>query len=165
MNEIDVTVVGNVVSDVRHVLVADGTPVASFRVASTSRRFNKEIQAFVDGEVTYLTVTTWRRLADHCALSLTKGDPVVVFGRLRLRPWEKDERRGMSVEVEASAVGHDLTRGTTEFTRARRGPSLPDTEARSEADAMAALAEAQAWVEGTVGTVGPADEASSTDAA
>ena len=153
MNEIEVTLVGNVVSDVRHVVTAEGTPVASFRVASTARKFNKDIQAFVDGEVTYLTVTAWRKMADHCAKSLSKGDPIVVFGRLRLRPWEKDERKGISVEMDAVALGHDLARGTTAFTRARKGPQLEVDPSRSEADQLAQLAEAEAWVEGLVGTV------------
>ena len=150
MNEIEITVVGNVVSDVRHVLTADGTPVASFRVASTSRKFNKDISAFVDGDVTYLTVTAWRRLADHCAKSLVKGDPIIVFGRLRLRAWEKDEKRGTSVEVDAVAVGPNLALGTSAFTRMRKGPQLALNPNQSEAEQLAQLAEAQAWVEGMV---------------
>lgn len=153
MNEIDVTLVGNVVSDIRHVLTADGTPVASFRVASTSRKYNKDVNAFVDGEVTYLTVTAWRRLADHCAKSLVKGDPVVVFGRLRLRAWEKEERRGTSVEVDAVAIGPNLALGTADFTRMRRGPQLALDPKQTEAEQLAQIADAQAWVDGMVGTV------------
>ena len=153
MNEIEVTLVGNVVSDIRHVLTADGTPVASFRVASTSRKYNKDINAFVDGEVTYLTVTAWRRLADHCATSLVKGDPILVFGRLRLRAWEKDDRRGTSAEVDAVAIGPNLALGTSHFTRMKKGPQLTLDPKQSEAEQLAQLSEAQAWVDGMVGTV------------
>lgn len=159
MNEIEVTLVGNVVSDIRHVLTADGTPVASFRIASTARKYNKDINAFVDGEVTYMTVTAWRRLADHCAKSLVKGDPIVVFGRLRLRAWEKEERRGTSVEVDAVAIGPNLALGTCAFTRMKKGPQLTLDANQTEAEQLAQLAEAQAWVDGLVGTVKPSEAA------
>ena len=41
------------------------------------------------------------------------GQPLVVYGRLKVRDWERDGRKGTTVEVEASAVGHDLSRGTS----------------------------------------------------
>ena len=127
VNDIEVTVVGNVVTDVRHVVTNRGIPVASFRLASTSRRFDRESGRWVDGDVTFFTINCWRQLADNVGASLTKGQPVVVIGRLRTRDWERGDKRGTSVEIDALAVGHDLCRGISQFERVRR-----DSAASSE---------------------------------
>ncbi len=120
MNDVIVTVTGNVCHDVRHVVTEQGTHIASFRLASTPRRFDRHEGRWVDGETNYLTVTCWRHLAENVASSLGKGDPVIVVGRLQVRNWERDGMRGRSVEIDATAVGHDLTRGTSAFRRVNR---------------------------------------------
>ncbi|HEX2903830.1 MAG TPA: single-stranded DNA-binding protein, partial [Jatrophihabitans sp.] len=63
----------------------------------------------------------WREAAENVALSLKKGDPVVVTGRIFSRQYIKDEANHVAYEVEPEAVGHDLTRGTSVFTKRRRG--------------------------------------------
>ena len=68
----------------------------------------------------FVNVTCWRSLATNTSLSITKGDPILVFGRLRIRRWENGDRQGTTVEIDAISVGHDLTRGTASFTRTRR---------------------------------------------
>jgi single-strand DNA-binding protein len=63
-------------------------------------------------------VTCWRRLADNLATCLRKGDPVLLRGRLDVRPFTgKDGVRRVSVDVEASHLGHDLSRGVAGFRR------------------------------------------------
>ncbi len=48
------------------------------------------------------------------------GDPVVVVGRLYTRDWADGEGNNRtSYEVEAVAVGHDLSRGKARFLRTR----------------------------------------------
>ena len=42
---------------------------------------------------------------------------MIVTGRLRVRDWATDDKRGTNVEIDADAVGHDLSWGTTVFTR------------------------------------------------
>ena len=69
MNEIVVTVIGNVCSEVRYVTTDGGIPVASFRVASTPRRFRAG-GGWSDGVTTYASVTCWRVMADHVASSI-----------------------------------------------------------------------------------------------
>jgi single-strand DNA-binding protein len=121
MNETMISIAGNVATDVRFVRSDRGTSLASFRLASTSRRFDRSQGGWVDGHTTYVTVVCWRALAENVAASLHKGEPVVATGRLRVEPWERDDgRSGTSVEVEAQVVGHDLSRGTTAFRRTRR---------------------------------------------
>ncbi|MQY07260.1 Single-stranded DNA-binding protein 2 [Actinomadura sp. RB68] len=44
--------------------------MASFRVASTPRYFNKAANNWTDGEALFLTCTIWRQAADNVAESL-----------------------------------------------------------------------------------------------
>ena len=121
MNETLVTVAGNVASETRERVTAAGVRVASFRLASTERRYNKELQAWRDGDTVYYTVTCWRSMAENAAESVQKGQPMIVHGRLRVSSYEKDGLPRTAVEIEARSLGHDLTWGVSTFTKA--GPS------------------------------------------
>ena len=65
MNETIMTIVGNVVDDPRKRETKNGFAVTNFRVASTSRRFDREQEKFVDNGTLYVTVTCWRATAEH----------------------------------------------------------------------------------------------------
>jgi len=120
MNETLVTLQGWLGTDVT-LRQAGETPVASFRVACTPRRYQKKNDAWVDGATQWFSVNAWRTLAEHCERSLRRGDPVVVHGRLNAQVWSNSA--GMEVtsyDVEAVAVGHDLNRGTSTFVRPPR---------------------------------------------
>jgi single-strand DNA-binding protein len=120
MNEIYVTFRGNVASKPRHVQFDDGNTVTSFRLASTSRYFDRARSEWVDRETTYASVNCRRGMAVNAAASLHKGNPVVVTGRLRERYWEFDGQERHTMEIEADAIGHDLTYGTATFVRVVR---------------------------------------------
>jgi hypothetical protein len=45
---------------------------------------------------------------------------------MRQREYEQDGHTHKVIEVDAELVGHDLTRGTASFVRARRGPQAVD---------------------------------------
>jgi single-strand DNA-binding protein len=49
--------------------------------------------------------------------SVSKGQRIVVTGRLRIRDWVAGEKTGTNIEVDADAVGHDLSWGTSAFVR------------------------------------------------
>ncbi|MDP2772883.1 MAG: single-stranded DNA-binding protein [Nocardioides sp.] len=120
LNDTMVTLQGWLGADVQLRQAGDAT-VASFRVGCTPRRFHRGRQEWVDGRTQWYTVSAWRSLGDHCARSLRRADPVVVHGRLTARTYINNA--GVEVtalEVEACLVGHDLSRGTSEFTRASR---------------------------------------------
>ena len=140
MSEIPVSVVGTVVSDVRTLETKSGAQLASFRLAAHSRRFNRTTNTWVDGDTSFMTVNCWRSLANNVMTSVSKGDPVVVTGRLKVRDWTNDERSGTSVELEAISVGHDLARGTTAFARPAKEHSAIDPWSTSTADELTALA-------------------------
>jgi single-strand DNA-binding protein len=121
MNESFVTVVGNVVSDPISRPTKVGRPFASLRIASTTRRWDPEKRAFVDGSTNFLNVVAFNALAANVMTSVKKGHPVIVYGRLRVNQWEteKGEPR-TSAEIDAFTIGHDLTRGQVAFTKLTR---------------------------------------------
>lgn len=124
-----VTFHGWVGNDVTH-RDANGVSVANFRVASTPRIKRKG--AWTDGDTTWYSVSAWRALADNITGSIKKGDAVVVHGRLRSDAWERgDGQVSQTLVVEASLVGHDLTRGTSTFLRSTR-PERPETDVHDE---------------------------------
>jgi single-strand DNA-binding protein len=141
MNETTVTVVGNMVDDPRIRTLDGGVDVASFRVASTSRRFDREVAGWVDAGSLFLGVTCWRSLGVNVVASLRKGDPVLVHGRLYTRQYERDGQLRSAYELDAFAVGPDLARGTASFQRVTRGTPPPARDGSHDGAAEARPAE------------------------
>jgi single-strand DNA-binding protein len=111
------SVSGLVATTPRHLVTQDGLPITSFRLASSKRRFDRSKNAWIDGETNWFTVTCFRQLAINTASSVSKGDRIYTSGRLKVRDWDNGERTGTSVEIEADALGHDLSWGNSVFTR------------------------------------------------
>jgi single-strand DNA-binding protein len=132
MNETHMTLIGNVVEDPRRRETKNGHAVTNFRVASTSRRYDREQDRFVDSGTLYVTVTCWRGLAENVDKSIRKGQPVVVNGRYYMREYTVDEQVRTAYELEAIAVGHDLSRGTTDFTRVYQNATPSVSVSRDE---------------------------------
>jgi single-strand DNA-binding protein len=131
VNETYTTVMGNIVGSVTRRELADGTAVANFRVASNERRWSRAQNGWADGDHLYISVTCWRRLAENVTASFVGGDPVIVHGRLYTRDYEKGGTRNWVTELEALAVGPDLTRCTAVVTRNPRAGQA-DGEADGE---------------------------------
>jgi len=135
INDANIDLAGFVASEPSFKRLDSGVSTAKLRVAYTERRFNRETGEWGDGPTSFVTVLCWRTLADNVAVCLRKGEPVLVRGRLRVRDYQDKEGSPRSVtEVEASSVGHDLSRGVAHFSRTRRAPG--ETAAES-ADAVA----------------------------
>lgn len=94
-----------------------GNDFTSFRIAQTRRYLDRERGEWVDGRTLWFTVKVWKHVARNVALSLHKGDPVVVTGRLSLDEWDGPDGPRTSLVVEATALGPDLTLGEARFTR------------------------------------------------
>lgn len=140
MTDSTITVRGWLGADVQ-LRAAAGVPVASFRLACTPRKFNRRTETWSDGPTQWFTVSAWRGLADNCATSLRRGDPVVVHGRLESRTYVNAHGvEVLSLEIDALHVGHDLSRGTTVFTRTPR--SEPEAPAAGSAAAETPAPEA-----------------------
>ena len=112
-----IAVAGLVATTPRHLVTQDGLPITSFRLASSQRRFDRSQNKWIDGETNWFTVTGFRQLAINASTSVSKGDRIVVAGKLRVRDWDNGERAGTSVEIEAESIGHDLSWGSAVFTR------------------------------------------------
>ncbi|MFD8015812.1 single-stranded DNA-binding protein [Streptomyces sp. NPDC058955] len=119
MNDTTVTLVGNVATAVEYRDTVAGS-VARFRFAVTARRWDRERAAWTDGATSFYTVSAWRSLGANLAASVSVGEPLVVHGRLKVREDERDGQRKTFVDIDAVAVGHDLTRGTSAFRRTAR---------------------------------------------
>jgi single-strand DNA-binding protein len=129
VNEAQLSLTGYVASDPRSRETRNGVPQASMRVAWTPRWIDRASGEWADGNTSFVTVLCWRRLAANVATCIRRGDPVVIKGRLSIRPYEdKDGNARLAVEVDASSIGHDLSRGVAHFQRTRGGlPPLTPT--------------------------------------
>jgi single-strand DNA-binding protein len=111
------TIIGNLVEDPELRYTHTGIPVTNLRVAVT-QRIQQDGQ-WRDGETSFLKVNVWRGQAGHLADSLSKGDRVMVTGRLRQRSWETPEGEKRSVtEPEADEVGASLKWAIAKVERA-----------------------------------------------
>lgn len=115
------TLVGNLVADPELRFTPGGLAVCNFRMASTPRTFDRDANAWRDGEPMFVTCNVWRQPAEHVAASLQKGQRVIVEGRLRQRSYEDREGVNRTVmEVEVDEVGPSLRYATATVTRAAR---------------------------------------------
>jgi single-strand DNA-binding protein len=95
-----VILVGNLGADPEIRYTADGTAVATFRIATSRRWTNKEGERVVQTE--WHRIVAWRRLGEICAQYLSKGKQVYVEGRLQTRSWEdRDGNKRWTTEIVA----------------------------------------------------------------
>jgi single-strand DNA-binding protein len=130
-----VTIVGNVLTAPEWRRTSQtNTLVANFKVASTARKLDRETGRWVDGNSLRVRVNCWRKLAEGVASSVMVGDPIIVVGRLYTRDWvDAEGNQRTTYELEAAAVGHDLSRGRAKFARNRSftaTSSVEDAESR-----------------------------------
>ncbi|MEO8529189.1 MAG: single-stranded DNA-binding protein [Pseudolysinimonas sp.] len=131
-----ITLTGLVATPPKHIVTSEGLQITSFRLASTQRKFDRSEQKWVDADTNWYTITAFRQLAVNVIGSVLKGQRVVVTGRLRIRDWQTDDKTGTTIEVDADSLGHDLTFGTSAFTR-----STAAVVAEADTEASAAAAE------------------------
>ena len=143
-----ITLTGLVATQPRHIVTSEGLAITSFRLASNQRRFDRGQNAWVDGDTNWYTITAFRQLGVHAASSIEKGQRVIVTGRVRIRDWESGEKNGTSIEIDAEAIGHDLSWGRATFTRSVIA-AKPDGAASDEASTGETEAEPPAELNGS----------------
>ncbi|GAB2954195.1 single-stranded DNA-binding protein [Streptomyces pseudoechinosporeus] len=131
MNEMTVCAVGNVATRPVYRETAAGAS-ARFRLAVTQRYWDREKNAWTDGHTNFFTVWAKRALATNVQASVTLGDPVLVQGRLKVRTDQRDGKTWTYADIEATSVGHDLSRGSSAFRRANKGELAPAAPSRPE---------------------------------
>jgi single-strand DNA-binding protein len=142
MNELSITVAGNVVGEVR-VLGTGQARRATFRLAFNSRRWDSSAGNWTDGPTQYYSVWCRARLAENVLSCLGKGMPVIVRGKLVVREVEAAGQEGQGrrtyVDIDAHHVGIDLARGAATFTTTKTA-AVVAAEDRAVAEALAAAA-------------------------
>jgi len=88
--------------EVRH--LENGTPVASFSVATSESYKDKNSGEKVE-KTEWHNIVLWRGLAEVAEKYLHKGDQVYIEGKLQTRTWEKDGVTRYSTEI----VGREMT--------------------------------------------------------
>lgn len=113
-----ITVTGLVATDPRYPSASDThyqsntNLFLTFRFASTSTD--------ISVPTNWYTVIAEGALAENMSRSIAKGNRIIVTGDLRIRDWDNGQTSGMSVEIIASAVGHDLNYGVSDFSYGTR---------------------------------------------
>lgn len=122
-----ITVIGNLVDDPELRFTPAGVAVASFRIASTPRTFDRQANEWKDGDSLFLSCSAWRALGENVAASLSRGTRVIVQGRLKQRTYEDREGAKRTVfELDVEEVGPSLMNATATVTKAgRKAPQQP----------------------------------------
>jgi single-strand DNA-binding protein len=145
--EVNVTIVGNLADDPELRYTQGGVAVVSVRVGSTPRTFNRQTNAWDDGETVWVRCTAWREAAENIAQSLTKGTRVVVTGRLKA-PSAYTSAQGearASLELEIDEIGPSLRYATTAITRRAREGAAAISDPWADAPATKAKAVEDNW--------------------
>jgi single-strand DNA-binding protein len=131
MNYAIVTFTGYVATNPELRTTTTGKTVASFRVATTERRFDRPSGKYIEGATTFYTVTCWAWVAERAVKCLKTGDGVIVSGRLAEKSYTRRDGSGVTtyLEVEVDAIGPDLFKTDVEVQRRPR----PDEAASADA--------------------------------
>lgn len=98
-----VMIIGNLGADPEMRFVPSGSPVTTFRIASSRTFATKEGGKHQETE--WFTVVAWDKLGETCNQYLAKGRKAYVEGRLKTRSWDdKEGVKRYSTEIIASQV-------------------------------------------------------------
>lgn len=93
-----VTIQGNLTENPKFRKNTPGHELTKFRLATSGRRRTDDLDAngqpiWQDTDQLYIDVECWGQLAKNCAVSLRKGFPVTVAGKLVTHTWEEQPER------------------------------------------------------------------------
>lgn len=116
----NVTLVGNAARDPELRFTPTGQATASFGLAVNKRWQNRQTQEWEES-VSFFDVVCWKEMAENVAETVTKGQRVIVTGRLEQRSWETDSGyKRTKVEVVADEVGPSLRWATATVAKNAR---------------------------------------------
>lgn len=131
---------GNVTADPTIRYTDGGIPVTSFDIAVNRRWTDPQSQEQRE-DTMFVGVQCWRQLAENAAESISKGQRVVITGRMEQNSWEADDGTARSKHrVVAQDVGQSMLFGTTTFTKVdrRKGAGAPAAAETASPSAQAA---------------------------
>lgn len=117
-NEVVTTAIGHIATDITVRTTTQGRNVATFRLVTQERRYDRETGLWSDGERVFFSVSCWGWMATNVQRSLAKGDLVVVTGRIKIREYVTDSGdKRESLDLTARAIGPDLSVCSAVVTR------------------------------------------------
>ena len=114
--------IGNLTRDPEVRYTTSGIAVAKFAIAVNRPKSKKSTDE--KGEVDFINIVAWRRLAEVCKEYLKKGRPVAIEGRLQIRQYEKDGQKRSFAEVVADNMQMLGKRGDFENSEGTSKASL-----------------------------------------
>ncbi len=96
--------IGNLARDPELRYTPSGIPVCRLVVAVNRPKSKAKQEADEKGEVDFIPVVAWRRLAEICGEYLKKGRPVAIEGRLQVRTYEKGGVQRTAAEIVADGM-------------------------------------------------------------
>ena len=110
---------GNLVADPELRFTASSKAVANFRIATSERK--KQGNDWIDGDECFLECTVWDQMAENVCESLSKGQKVIVTGRLKQRSFENNAGEKRTVyEVKVDSVGPSLRNAIAKANKVER---------------------------------------------
>lgn len=102
-----VTVIGNLTKDPDLRFTSGGDAIANFTVAVNERV--KDGNDWKDGEPSFYEVKAWRKLGEQVAETLTKGNRVIVTGKMKIDKYEgKDGGTRYTTVITADEIGQSI---------------------------------------------------------
>ena len=117
MNEITVCLTAWVATEPTMTVGPSGVRMTSFRIATTSRYFDQQDDCWKDGRTEWFVARAYRAAALSVKDSIKKGEPIIIKGYFRTSEWEADSGPRTDLVLDIIAIGHDLTRGSAQFSR------------------------------------------------
>jgi single-strand DNA-binding protein len=117
-----ITLIGNITRDPELKQTTSGQSKVTFGVA-VSRRWQQN--GNWEESTSFFDIVCWADLATNVVDSLSKGDRVIISGRLEQRSWDaRDGSKRTALEVVADEVGPSVRWATAKPIKTdRRGPA------------------------------------------
>ena len=120
-NDTPISIIGNLTADPELRFTQSGVAVASFTIASTPRKFNRQTNEWEDGEALFMRCSIWRDAAENVAESLEKGSRVIASGNLKQRSFtDREGNNRTSIELDVDEVGPSLKYATAKPNKVDR---------------------------------------------
>jgi len=99
-----ITAQGNLVFEPDFQVTASGISRCKLRIACNERKKDDKGQ-WSDGDTSYFDIILWRGLAEAAADTFKKGQPILVFGKVKISKYEdKNGVERTSVEITADDI-------------------------------------------------------------
>lgn len=113
-----ITLIGNMTRDPELRFTQTGRGVANFGIA-VNRRY--QVNGEWQEQTSFFNIVAWGTLGENAAATFTKGDRIIVQGRLEQRSWEtQDGDKRSVIEVIADELGPSVRWATANIEKTTR---------------------------------------------